>query len=170
MLNTLQTFAASPLDLVIQEAMCFGVAAHGDQLYGADPYRVHLEEVLVLGREYELPPTALVAAPLHDTLEDTATTRLDTASRFGEPVAGQVWAVTGVGATRRERRASIVAKLLMRPDHAALKLVDTLCNVRRCVAERSTKIQMYQEGMPDYAPIFAKAHPAAYARLVALLA
>ena len=150
--------------------MRFATAAHGDQLYGADPYRVHLEEVLTLAREYELPPTALLAAPLHDTIEDTATSRFDIALRFGEPVADQVWSVTGVGNTRLERRASIVAKLVMRPDHAPLKLVDTLCNVRRCVAEQSSKIEMYRGGMPDYAPIFARAHPAAYAHLIALLA
>lgn len=149
--------------------MRFATAAHGDQLYGADPYRVHLEEVLTLAREYELPPTALLAAPLHDTIEDTATTRFDIALRFGEPVADQVWSVTGVGTTRLERRASIVAKLVMRPDHAPLKLVDTLCNVLRCVSDRSRKLQMYRAAIPDYAPIFARAHPSAYTRLIALL-
>lgn len=158
------------LDLAIQEAMSFAVAAHRDQRYGRDPYRTHLDEVLSLAREYGLAPTALVAAPLHDVLEDTATGRSDIALQFGEPVADQVWSVTGVGATRAKRRASIIAKLVHRPDHAPLKLVDTLANVLRSVAERDDRmLQMYRVGMPDYGPVFARAHPAAHARLRALL-
>ena len=162
--------AIPSLESRIAEARAFAILAHGDQLYGKKPYVVHLDLVLDLAIAYGLSETACVAAPLHDTLEDTSTVQADLEARFGQEAADQVDSVSGEGATRREQRASIVAKLTARPDHAPLKLVDRLANVLLSIEDgRQDLLDMYRKEMPDYAPVFANAHPVAYQRLCSLL-
>ena len=62
----------------------------------AEPYVNHPIEVAHLLAEIpaQLDPTLLIAGLLHDTLEDTNTTRLELAQHFGEDVAGLVAEVT----------------------------------------------------------------------------
>ncbi|PPK65265.1 HD domain-containing protein [Actinokineospora auranticolor] len=124
---------------VLDEAVAFAVERHGDQTRPAgEPYVEHLLEaavVLVEGigvTDVDL----LLAAVLHDVVEDTDTTLDEVRDRFGHRVATLVDWVTkppradGVG--REEARAAYLARLGSAPDDAVLvKLADRLSNVQR---------------------------------------
>lgn len=90
-----------------------------------------------------------VAAWLHDVLEDTATTREELQVLFGAEVQDLVWAVTGVGANRRERNANMYAKCRVLPRAVHLKLADRIANVR---ASHGTpdKLSMYRREMATF--------------------
>src|SRR4051794_30356155 len=83
----------------------YAIQKHEGQLYGTEPYSVHLAAVREVLRwaGFEDGHPLATAAWLHDIVEDTAATREDVAARFGDDVAALVWAVTGVGANRKER-------------------------------------------------------------------
>ncbi len=118
-----------------ETAEAFACVHHGEQKYGAFPYRVHLAAVrqalATVGVEPE--SDVAVAAWLHDVVEDTDVTRENVATVFGEGVARLVWSVTGVGATRAERVATQHAKLLEHPEAILLKVADRLANVMACL-------------------------------------
>lgn len=151
-------------------ARVFAETHHGDQMYGQHRYVYHLDWVARLAARYNLPENQQVAAYLHDLLEDTNVTKQELEAEFGQEIADIVDSLTGEGETRAECRASMVAKLTRRPEHAPLKLVDRLANVEAAAQEgRSDLLAMYRREMPHYADLFEKAQPDAYARLCKLL-
>lgn len=92
----------------------------------------------------------LVAAWLHDTVEDTHATIRQVARTFGLKVARLVWPVTGVGDTRKIRNADMARKIEKYPLSAILKCADRISNV-----EHSTKGSkhhtMYAKEMDSFA-------------------
>ncbi|BAW07940.1 hypothetical protein NSK11_contig00135-0011 [Nocardia seriolae] len=70
-----------------------------------------------------------VAAWLHDVLEDTAVTKDELEAEFGAKVTDLVWAVTGIGASRKERNADIYRKIALHPPAVVLELADRIANV-----------------------------------------
>ena len=134
----------------------FALAAHGSQKYGNLPYEVHLTTVAeILG---EVAPDLAPDGWLHDVLEDTSVSGEDLAREFGEPVRARVWACTGVGRNRRERNASIAAKLALCPEAAIVKLADRIANMR---ASRSVpdKRRMYLREYPEFRASAAAVRP-----------
>ena len=79
--------------------------------------------------------TALLAAVLHDTIEDTATTREEIAAAFGEDVAAVVAEVTDDKSLPKARRKELQIEHAPHKSHAAklVKLADKTCNVRDIV-------------------------------------
>jgi guanosine-3',5'-bis(diphosphate) 3'-pyrophosphohydrolase len=126
---------SEPLEI---DARDFARAAHGDQKYGAAPYVVHLSAVRTVLADFGYGGVLGIAAWLHDVAEDTTTTREEIAARFGAEVAELVWAVTGVGANRKERNLAAYAKIKASPGAAILKLADRIANVEaaRAVPEK----------------------------------
>jgi guanosine-3',5'-bis(diphosphate) 3'-pyrophosphohydrolase len=122
----------------IARAVEFAVAHHGDQRRktGA-PYLEHLLEavqVLVEGAGVTS-PDVLVAAVLHDVVEDTACTLADVAAEFGPRAAELVSWVTipaaGPGEDRRAVREAHLRRLRDAPRDARLvKLADRMSNVQ----------------------------------------
>ena len=59
----------------VKRAREFAIKAHGDQMYGDEPYIVHLDEVAGILHEFGIMETiftnAYIVAYLHDTIEDT---------------------------------------------------------------------------------------------------
>jgi guanosine-3',5'-bis(diphosphate) 3'-pyrophosphohydrolase len=102
--------------------------AHGAQRYGDKPYVTHLRAVRAVLRDFGVTGDVAVAAWLHDVLEDTKTARDVLTHVFGKGVADLVWAVTGVGKTRKERNASVYAKLEASAGGRILKLADRIAN------------------------------------------
>ena len=62
--------------------------------YTGEPYVEHPIAVSELVREHGLSETAIIAAILHDTVEDTDATLEDVWELFGEEVAEYVWYLT----------------------------------------------------------------------------
>ena len=116
------------------EAETFAVAAHGDQLYGGEPYRVHLAAVVRVLHDFGYVGAYEAAGWLHDVVEDTGVDLATIVARFGPDVAGMVDAVTGIGVTRAERNARIYAGIAREPQAAVVKLADRIANVEAASA------------------------------------
>jgi (p)ppGpp synthase/HD superfamily hydrolase len=122
----------------LSRAVSFAVEYHGDQRRptGA-PYLEHLLEALeVLVRGAGITDEAvLVAAVLHDVVEDTRCQVADVRAAFGDEVAGLVGWVTipdgAPGADRKTAKESYLTGLRSAPDKAILvKLADRASNVQ----------------------------------------
>lgn len=119
------------------DAVAFAAAKHRDQRrkdHHASPYINHpIALAHVLAFEADITdPVVLVAAVLHDTIEDTGATAGELAARFGPAVAAIVEEVTddkSLSSKRRKLEQIEHAPLLS--DRARLvKLADKICNLR----------------------------------------
>ncbi|WP_251277041.1 HD domain-containing protein, partial [Enterobacter hormaechei] len=80
---------------LLRRAWEVGAAAHAGQTRkSGEPYITHPVAVAQVLAELGLDVEALIAAILHDTIEDTPLTREALAAEFGEPVAELVDGVT----------------------------------------------------------------------------
>jgi guanosine-3',5'-bis(diphosphate) 3'-pyrophosphohydrolase len=129
-----------PEDLaVLRDAHAFATACHGDQLRPTgDPYERHLLEAVEVLAEGAgiLERDLLVAALLHDVVEDTACPLDQVRDRFGPRVAELVDWVTKTdppsGSDREAARVGYLRRLAAAPREAVLvKLADRLSNVQR---------------------------------------
>jgi len=101
---------------------------------GNEPYINHLAEVANLlalvtdGEDAEL----VAAGWLHDTIEDTGTTRAELAQKFGERVAALVVEVTDdMSLAKTERRRKQIADAPHKSSGARLiKIADKISNIR----------------------------------------
>ncbi|MFB8002502.1 HD domain-containing protein [Nocardia sp. NPDC056000] len=127
------------------DAQAFAAKAHGGQLYGVRPYTYHLAAVGAVLREFGVTdPEFGAAAWLHDVVEDTGVGIEEVEAEFGVRVAGLVWAVTGVGETRKERNVNAYGKIRATPEAVKLKLADRISNVRASVASEPRLLEMYR--------------------------
>jgi GTP diphosphokinase / guanosine-3',5'-bis(diphosphate) 3'-diphosphatase len=132
-----RAMTAAPAEPIarILAAATFAAERHRDQRRkgkNASPYINHpLALAHLLAERGERDPTLLMAALLHDTVEDTATTFLDLERAFGAEVAAVVREVTDdktlPKAERKRLQIEHAAKLSR---HAQLvKLADKICNL-----------------------------------------
>src|SRR5687768_7794747 len=122
---------------LIMDAASFAADRHRGQRRKdaeASPYINHpLALARILANEGGVTDTAvLVAALLHDTVEDTETTIEEIEARFGPEVAGIVAEVTDDKSLEpAERKRLQVVKAASKSDGAKLvKLADKTCNLR----------------------------------------
>lgn len=155
---------------MVPYAEAFAVWAHGDQLYGDEPYRVHLAEVVAIldahGYDVHYHAIAQIIGWLHDVDEDTAVTHAMLATRFGDLVADGVWACTGVGANRREKQAAIHVKLLANPDAQPPKASDRLANMRAALRQKKRGLVKMYAG--EFDTFITSVHTVAPSLLAAL--
>jgi (p)ppGpp synthase/HD superfamily hydrolase len=145
---------------LLEKARAFAEKAHGDQKYGKQPYMVHVDAVAgVLLQRFQGPEAdkeeiqeLIAAAYLHDTLEDTDTTREDLVREFGDAVAMLVDAVTdGKGKNRKERKQRPYKLIPMVRWSLFLKLADRVANVEAAKAEgREDLVAMYRKEQPEF--------------------
>jgi len=122
----------------LHDGFDFAVARHGDQVRPAgEPYAEHLLEVLeilVMGAGVSDERT-LLAAVLHDVVEDTDCTLEEVQSRFGPEVAEIVDWLTKRDAEPAQAdaaRQTYLRRLERAPEAAVdIKLADRLSNVQR---------------------------------------
>ena len=103
---------------LLRRAWAVGAAAHEGQLRkSGEPYITHPVAVAGVLAEQKVDIETLVAAVLHDTIEDTPLTRDALAAEFGEPVAELVEGVTKLDklqfASRREADAESFRKMML---------------------------------------------------------
>jgi guanosine-3',5'-bis(diphosphate) 3'-pyrophosphohydrolase len=165
---------APPLSPIEVRARDFAVERHGEQKYGGKPYVVHLEAVrqVMCDLGFTGDDDELVASWVHDTEEDTKTTREEIRERFGSRVERLVWSVSGFGRNRKERKKDAFDK--MRALDAAdaesavnLKLGDRIANTESCLRNRERSLaQMYRSEMPEFeAALAGRGLPRAWSRL-----
>ena len=131
------------------------VEAHGDQMYGDKPYVVHLEAARQVLHDVLLVGPVTIAVWLHDVVEDTFRTRQDINVNFGEHVGTLVWAVSGEGANRKERVASLYPKIHSLPQPVAyeatsLKLSDRITNMEKATGNKQSLYDMYLREMDHF--------------------
>jgi RelA/SpoT family (p)ppGpp synthetase len=147
----------------VRRAYEFGARMHkGQSRDTGEPYIYHPLAVARILAEMRLDATTLIAAILHDVIEDTTVQKEEIAQQFGADVAALVDGVSKFqkveGMTGAERRAESVRKLLlaMAQDLRVIlvKLADRLHNMRTLEgAEPSKRRRVARETLEIYAPI-----------------
>lgn len=139
---------------LLTKAREFALAAHGDQGYGSQPYRVHLDAVAELAREYGA--EAEVVAYLHDVVEDTPVSLDELVEVFGARVAACVSILTDEpGDSREQRKRRTYARLAEVSEELDVALVvkaaDRLANMRACVAQGDDELLgVYKKEHPSF--------------------
>jgi (p)ppGpp synthase/HD superfamily hydrolase len=131
---------------LFNEARAFAIKSHGDQKYGVSPYEIHLGNVIGvlmkfnvdLSNVYNL--NLLVAAWLHDVLEDTEITKTELEEKFGTAVAEIVYTLSDdKGSNREERKANFYKKIAKNEDAIIVKLADRISNVEFSIIHGNDK-------------------------------
>jgi GTP pyrophosphokinase len=153
-----------PADVArIEEAYQVARAAHSGQYrQSGEPYITHPLAVAKILAEWHLDPQALMAALLHDVVEDTPTTKTEISKRFGKPVAELVDGVSKIDridfATLQHAQAENFRKMLLAMARDVrvilIKLADRLHNMRTLQAVPAEKQErIARETLDIYAPI-----------------
>jgi GTP pyrophosphokinase len=148
---------------LLQKAYVFSAKVHeGQERLSGEPYLVHPLEVAGILGDLRMDDVTIAAALLHDTLEDTLTTREELERIFGEKVAFIVDGLTKIAriefTSARERQAENFRKMLiaMSTDIRILliKLADRLHNMRTLRhLEEAAAQRIAQETMEIYVPL-----------------
>ena len=149
--------------LKIEEAYEVASQSHAGQCrFSGEPYIIHPVAVAQILMELGMDYQSIIAALLHDVVEDTPITLEELQAQFGEDVATLVDGVTKLGkvplATREERQAENVRKMLIAMNQdirvIIIKLADRLHNMRTLEFMRPAKqIEKALETLEIYAPI-----------------
>lgn len=148
---------------LIRDAYFFGQKAHGSQLRkSGEPYISHPVTVARVLGELHLDATTLVAALLHDVVEDTGILKEEISARFGASVAELVDGVSKLDKIKFQSQADMQAEnfrkmlLAMARDVRVIliKLADRLHNMRTLdVMEQEKQRRIAKETLEIYAPI-----------------
>lgn len=141
----------------IRDAYALAADAHKDQKRKTgEPYIIHpIAVARIVAEELELGPNPVIAAFLHDVVEDTSYTIDDIRKRFGEDVAFLVGVVTKQKKETYERSKQvdnfrqILASVQFDVRAILIKLADRLHNMRTLNSMSSEK-QMKIAGETDY--------------------
>ena len=147
----------------VRRAYRFADAAHlGVTRKSGEPYITHPIAVAAQCAEWKLDAHALMAALLHDTIEDCGVTKAELVERFGAPVADMVDGLTKLDKlhfnTREEKQAESFRKMLLAMARDVrvilIKLADRLHNMRTLGdMSRSSQARISTETLDIYVPI-----------------
>ncbi len=148
---------------LFKKAYNFSKKVHyGQKRVSGEPYLTHPIEVAAIVAGLRMDCASVVAALLHDTVEDTLTTVEDIKREFGEEVAFIVEGLTKIGKlsfkSSEEMEAENIRKMIvaMAKDIRVIiiKLADRLHNLRTLdVMPREKQIKIAQETLDIYAPL-----------------
>ncbi len=148
---------------LLRRAWEVGAAAHAGQTRkSGEPYITHPVAVAGVLAELGMDAETLIAAILHDTIEDTPLTGADIAAEFGESVAELVEGVTKLDKLkfrdRQEAAAESFRKMLLAMSRdlrvIMIKLADRLHNMRTLGAQSTeARGRIARETLEIYAPI-----------------
>ncbi len=153
-----------PADIArLAEAYRFSEAAHAGQTrQSGDPYISHPLAVAEILAGWHLDGQALVAALLHDVMEDTSVTKAEIADTFGSPVADLVDGLSKLDKiefqSAEDAQAENFRKMLLAMARDVrvilIKLADRLHNMKTLGAVAPAKRRrVARETMEIYAPI-----------------
>ncbi len=147
----------------IRQAFQFGAEAHrGQTRKSGEAFIHHPLAVAGILADMNLDTETIIAALLHDTIEDTLLTKEEVDERFGETVGKLVDGVTKLdrvqfGSARRAAAESFRKMLLAMSDDIRvilIKLADRLHNMRTLTAMRPVaRRRIARETLDVYAPI-----------------
>jgi GTP pyrophosphokinase/guanosine-3',5'-bis(diphosphate) 3'-pyrophosphohydrolase len=147
----------------VREAYRFADEAHlGQFRCSGEPYITHPIAVAGLCADWKLDAQAIMAALMHDAMEDCGVTKAELIERFGVPTADLVDGLTKLDklqfSTREESQAESFRKMLLAMARDVrvilIKLADRLHNMRTMEAMTAAKrTRIARETLDIYAPI-----------------
>jgi len=157
------SYLGKPEIKLIREAYKFADEAHLGQFRASgEPYITHPIAVAGLVADWRLDAQAVMAALMHDAMEDCGITKSELIERFGAPTADLVDGLTKLDklqfSTREEGQAESFRKMLLAMARDVrvilIKLADRLHNMRTVQAIAEDRRQrMARETLEIYAPI-----------------
>src|SRR5712664_628534 len=148
---------------LLNRAYVYAMKAHGTQTRASgDPYFSHPLEVAAILTDLKLDDATIVAALLHDTIEDTEATRAEIDQIFGPEIGALVDGLTKLKrlelVSQRAEQAENLRKLLLAiaDDVRVLlvKLADRLHNMRTLKwMPEETRNRIAEETLDIYAPL-----------------
>ncbi len=181
-------------EAMINRAYVFSMQKHGSQKRASgDPYYSHPIEVAGILTDLRMDSETITTAMLHDTIEDTLTTKEEIEAKFGQNIARLVDGVTKLSKiealTENERAAENLRKFLLATSDdirvLLVKLADRLHNMRTLhfIKDEAKRRRIAKETMDIYAPLaerigmygfmnemqtlaFAQLEPDAYASII----
>jgi GTP pyrophosphokinase len=148
---------------LLNRAYVYAMRAHGVQKRASgDPYFTHPLEVAAILTEMKLDDATIVAAVLHDTIEDTGATRAEIDKMFGSEIGALVDGLTKLKkldlVSKRAAQAENFRKLLLAiaEDVRVLlvKLADRLHNMRTLhYVSPEKRARIAEETLDIYAPL-----------------
>jgi GTP pyrophosphokinase len=148
---------------LLNRAYVYAMRAHGAQMRASgDPYFTHPLEVAAILTEMKLDDATIVAAVLHDTIEDTDATRAEIDQMFGREIGALVEGLTKLKkldlVSKKAEQAENFRKLLLAiaDDVRVLlvKLADRLHNMRTLhFVKPEKRARIAQETLDIYAPL-----------------
>ena len=152
----------SAIDEIVQ-AYRLGAWAHRNQYRkSGEPYITHPVHVAKLLADFHLDKTTIIAAILHDTMEDTEISYEDLVNRFSSEAADLVDGVTKIGQiefeTKEQAEAENIRKMLLAMSRdirvMLIKLADRLHNIRTLDSmPRNKQIRIAGQTLDIFAPI-----------------
>src|SRR5712691_9070513 len=150
-------------EALLDRAYVYAMKAHGSQRRASgDPYFSHPLEVAAILTDLKLDDATIVAALLHDTIEDTPTTRAEIDQLFGPDIGHLVEGLTKLAkldlVSREAKQAENLRKLLLAiaDDVRVLlvKLADRLHNMRTLAhVPAESRRRIAEETLDIYAPL-----------------
>ena len=147
----------------VRDAYRFADEAHlGQYRSSGEPYITHPIAVAGLCAEWKLDEQAIMAALMHDAIEDCGITKAELIERFGAPTADLVDGLTKLDklrfSTQEESQAESFRKMLLAMTRDVrvilVKLADRLHNMRTMDAVAPAKrVRVARETLEIYAPI-----------------
>lgn len=147
----------------LELAFDYARRSHGSQTRASgEPYIIHPLEVADILAELKLDEDTIIAALLHDTIEDTPATHEEINELFGSDVGGLVEGVTKLGKlnliSQKAEQAENFRKLLIAISSDVrvllIKMADRLHNMRTLeFVKAATRKRISEETMDIYAPL-----------------
>ena len=148
---------------IIEKAYVFSARVHqGQTRLSGEPYLNHPLEVAHLIAQMRLDTTAVVAALLHDAIEDSLTEVEDISAQFGDEVAQVVDGLTKIAKidfrSKEEQQAENFRKMILAMSKdlriLLIKLADRLHNMRTLqYHDRDSQQRIARETLEIYAPL-----------------
>ncbi|HEY8510250.1 MAG TPA: bifunctional (p)ppGpp synthetase/guanosine-3',5'-bis(diphosphate) 3'-pyrophosphohydrolase [Steroidobacteraceae bacterium] len=163
LIATVETYLPPEQVERIRDAAEFGASAHkGQKRLSGEPFIAHPVAAASILADLHLDPDTIIAAILHDVIEDTPTPKDQLAARFGKDVAEIVDGVTKLDQikfkSREEAQAESFRKMLLAMVRdlrvILVKLADRTHNMRTIGAmPASRRRAIARETLEIYAPI-----------------
>jgi GTP pyrophosphokinase len=148
---------------LLNRAYVYAMMAHGEQTRASgDPYFSHPLEVAAILTSLKLDDATIVAALLHDTIEDTEATRTEIDTIFGQEIGALVEGLTKLKrlelVSREAKQAENLRKLLLAISNDVrvllIKLADRLHNMRTLeFVPPASRQRIAEETLDIYAPL-----------------
>jgi GTP pyrophosphokinase len=162
-LTELASYNANADLAIVKKAFEFAAKAHaGQKRKSGEPYLIHLLEVAKILTKMRMDTASVVAAILHDTIEDTDVTKDDVAREFGAEISEIIDGVTKLSklqfSNKEVRQAETYRKMILAMSKdirvILVKLADRLHNMRTLqYMSEEKQISISQETLDIYAPI-----------------